>query len=143
MAKSKSKKTVKATNKSTTRHKQKPPLGTPFGITVTGGTPRPDPAGVETEELILFTNKDSVPYMLQLFAADGSPALVGALLPATGQNGGTLYLAAESVAGNCTYNLLAWPALTPVSPKVSGMHTITITSGGAGRAKSKAAGAAG
>jgi hypothetical protein len=110
---------------------------------VTSGTPRPDPAGVETEELILFTNKDTMPYMLQLFAEDGSPVLVGALLPATGQNGGTLYLAAESVAGSCTYNLLAWPSMQPASPADSGMHTITITSGGAGRAKSKAAGAAG
>ncbi|MGA2812175.1 MAG: hypothetical protein ABSG16_12295 [Candidatus Acidiferrum sp.] len=142
MAKSKSKKKVKVANKSASGRKQKS-LGTSFGITVTSGTPRPDPAGVETEELILFTNKDTMPYMLQLFAEDGSPVLVGALLPATGQNGGTLYLAAESVAGSCTYNLLAWPSMQPASPADSGMHTITITSGGAGRAKSKAAGAAG
>jgi len=111
-------------------------------ITIKNAKPSPDPAPAIVNELITFSNADTVPYLIQLFAPDGDAAMVEVLLGAGGLGGnGSVKLMANGAPGSCTYNLLPVPAAGNRVLTGGGTHTITISNTIAARPKAAAASA--
>ena len=138
MPKSKSKKKATA-HKTHRRHKLSADVVT---ITIKSTKPTPDPAPAVVNELITFSNADTVPYLIQLFAPDSDAAMVEVLLGAGGVGGnGTVKLMANGAPGGCTYNLLPVPAAGNRVLTGGGTHTITISNTVAPRPKAAAASA--
>jgi hypothetical protein len=140
MPKSKSKKKPSSASK-TAKGKHKITANV-LTITVKNTAPSPDPAPAVVNELITFSNSDTVPYLIQLFAPDGDAVMVEVLLGAGGLGGnGTVKLMANGAPGSCTYNLLAVPAAANRVMTGGGTHTITISNTAPARPKAAAASA--
>ena len=108
---------------------QMSPVATPTGVTITNGSPAPNPVSIPNGGQVQFTNADSTSYMLEFWTKgnDKHPA-VSVVIPA----GGNLLVQANPGPNDqnttCNYNVLTLSG-GPTDPADGGTKSIIIGSG--------------
>ncbi|GAC1634791.1 MAG: hypothetical protein NVS9B14_11230 [Candidatus Acidiferrum sp.] len=108
---------------------QMSPVATPTGVTITNGSPAPNPVTILNGGQVQFTNADSTPYMLEFWTkGNDKHAAVSVVIAAGGgvtvqANPGT-----NDQNTTCNYNVLTL-AGGPTDPADGGTKSIIIGSG--------------
>jgi len=104
-------------------------VATPTPVTISNGTPSPDPVGITNGGQIQFSNADGQPYMLEFWTkGNDKHAAVSVVIAA----GGTVTVQANPGANDqnttCKYNVLTVTG-KPTNPRDGGSNSIIIGSG--------------
>ena len=95
-------------------------------VYINGGVPRQNRVTIQATDVLVFTNNDAIPYLMELWTKNQTCTDIGILLAASP---GTLTFRPDPNHANATvnYNVLN-PSQQPTNP-TSGAHGIIVGSG--------------